>query len=113
MATRYSWFLTSLGTPIFTGHTPPARARLRAGGPSPTIATGDAGHVLGPSSRPGDRLGGTQRAQHVPAGPLREVLVRPATFRKSGEQPGIAGDVLETLGEPVDPVVVASEADVV
>src|SRR5690242_13921726 len=26
MATRYSWFLTSLGTPTFTGHTPHSRA---------------------------------------------------------------------------------------
>ncbi len=58
------------------------------------------------------RLGGTQDPKGVAPGHRRQVRVAPAAVCQRGQQARVAGDVLEALGQHVDPVVVAAEPDV-
>src|SRR5215210_448324 len=74
IATRYSWFLTSLGTPTFMGLTilvgNPARGRLRSGGGDRRCPghAGEPGGCEPDRDLPADRLGAVDR--HRP-GPQR------------------------------------------
>src|SRR3954451_9226671 len=97
MATRYSWFLTSLGTPTFTGHSPRAVTRLGVGSQHPTIVTCDPAHSpgrgCGTGATPGTVSGPSchvlrraHRAQDVATGQLGEVALGPTPVGQCGEQ---------------------------
>ncbi len=53
-----------------------------------------------------------EHAQRVAAREGREVVVAPAAVCQRGEEPRVARDVLEPLGQRGDAVVVAAEPDV-
>src|SRR5690348_5314075 len=105
MATRYSWFLTSLGTPTFTVH---SLSWALGQGPSGSYRPRRPSRLRG-----GHGFDAAQRAQHVAARQLREIVVGPVRLAQGLEQAGVRRHVVETLGQPVAPVVVTTQPDVV
>ena len=109
IATRYSWFLTSFGTPIrnvvlLSSPPLPAGVATSSGRPRHSMPV----RSRRPSVRPASPIARSTLRQ-VSRG---QVLVGPAALGQRRQQPGVAGDVLEPVGQPVGAVVVAAEADV-